>query len=54
LTIDLFTPISAIIGGGFVGGFLLGFALKKTVKLSVIAIGLFIAGLAYLQYQVAS
>ena len=47
---DLFTPVSAI-GGGFFGGLLLGFALKKVVKLMAIVVGLFIAGLAYLQYQ---
>jgi uncharacterized membrane protein (Fun14 family) len=55
LSTDPFTPISATIGGGFVGGLLLGFALKKIVKLVAIVVGLFIAGLAYLQYhQVAS
>ena len=47
---DLFTPVSAI-GGGFFGGLLLGFALKKVVRLIAIVVGLFIAGLAYLQYQ---
>jgi uncharacterized membrane protein (Fun14 family) len=52
---DLFTPISATIGGGFFGGLLLGFALKKVVKVLAIVVGLFIAGLAYLQYhQIAS
>jgi uncharacterized membrane protein (Fun14 family) len=50
LNTELFTPISAI-GGGFFGGLLLGFALKKVVKLIAIVVGLFIAGLAYLQYQ---
>jgi uncharacterized membrane protein (Fun14 family) len=47
---DLFAPVSAI-GGGFFGGLLLGFALKKVVKLIAVVVGLFIAGLAYLQYQ---
>ena len=47
---DLFTAISAI-GGGFFGGLLLGFALKKVVKLIAIVVGLFLVGLAYLQYQ---
>jgi uncharacterized membrane protein (Fun14 family) len=37
--------------GGFFGGMLLGYALKKVVKLIAIVVGLFIAGLAYLQYQ---
>lgn len=43
--------ISATIGGGFFGGLLIGYALKKVVKLIAIVVGLFIAGLAYLQYQ---
>ena len=47
---DLFTPVSAI-GGGFFGGLLLGFALKKVLKLIAVIGGLFVAGLAYLQYQ---
>lgn len=32
-------------------GTLLGYALKKVVKIVAIVIGLFFAGLAYLQYQ---
>jgi uncharacterized membrane protein (Fun14 family) len=39
------------LGGGFFGGLLFGFALKKVVKLIAVIVGLFIAGLAYLQYQ---
>ena len=37
--------------GGFFGGLLFGFAIKKVVKLIAVIAGLFIAGLAYLQYQ---
>jgi uncharacterized membrane protein (Fun14 family) len=48
---DAFTSISATIEGGFFGGVLLGYALKKVVKLIAIIVGLLIAGLAYLQYQ---
>jgi uncharacterized membrane protein (Fun14 family) len=48
---DMITSVSATIGGGFLGGLLLGFALKKIVKIVAVVIGLFIAGLAYLQYQ---
>jgi uncharacterized membrane protein (Fun14 family) len=51
MSADLFTSIPAIIGGGFIGGLLLGFALKKVVKLTAVVVGLFIAGLAFLQYQ---
>jgi uncharacterized membrane protein (Fun14 family) len=41
----------AAIGGGFFAGALVGYALKKVVKLVAIVVGLFFAGLAYLQYQ---
>ena len=51
MSADVFTSVSATIGGGFVGGLLFGYALKKMVKLLAVGIGLFIAGLAYLQYQ---
>jgi uncharacterized membrane protein (Fun14 family) len=51
MSADAFTSISATIGGGFVGGLPLGYALKKVFKLIAVVIGLFIAGLAYLQYQ---
>lgn len=34
-----------------VGGLLIGYAFKKVVKLIAVVVGLFIAGLAYLQYQ---
>ena len=48
---DIIASISATVGGGFFGGILLGYALKKVVKLIAVVIGLFLAGLAYLQYQ---
>ena len=48
---DIIVPISATVGGGFVGGLLFGYALKKVVNLIAVIAGLFIAGLAYLQYQ---
>ena len=40
-----------MVGGGFFGGLFLGYAIKKVVKLIAVIAGLFIAGLAYLQYQ---
>jgi uncharacterized membrane protein (Fun14 family) len=46
MSTDVFTSISVTIGG-----LLFGYALKKVVKLMAVVIGLFIAGLAYLQYQ---
>ena len=45
------TTLAATIGGGFFTGILIGYALKKVLKILVIAVGLFFAGLAYLQYQ---
>jgi uncharacterized membrane protein (Fun14 family) len=39
------------IGGGFFGGVFLGYAIKKVVRIAAIIVGLFIAGLAFLQYQ---
>jgi uncharacterized membrane protein (Fun14 family) len=55
LSTDVITSITATIGGGFAGGILLGYALKKVVKLLAVTAGLFIAGIAYLQYhQIAS
>jgi hypothetical protein len=47
MSADNVTYISATVGGGL----LLGYALKKVVKLISIIAGLFIAGLAYLQYH---
>jgi uncharacterized membrane protein (Fun14 family) len=43
------SSIGVTIGGGFFGGILIRYALKKVVK--VVAIGLFFARVAYLQYQ---
>jgi uncharacterized membrane protein (Fun14 family) len=51
LSSDIIASISATVGGGFVGGLLFGYAIKKVVKLIAVTAGLFIAGLAYLQYQ---
>jgi uncharacterized membrane protein (Fun14 family) len=38
-------------GGGFFVDVLIGYALKKVIKIISIIIRLFFAGLAYLQYQ---
>ena len=51
MSADSIAFASAIVGGGFFGGLLLGYALKKVVKVVAIIVGLFLAGLAYLQYQ---
>ena len=53
--LDNFSSIVASVGGGFFGGMLIGYALKKVIKMLAIIVGLFLAGLAFLQYnQIAS
>jgi uncharacterized membrane protein (Fun14 family) len=51
LSSDIIASVSATVGGGFFGGLLFGYAIKKVVKLIAVIAGLFVAGLAYLQYQ---
>jgi uncharacterized membrane protein (Fun14 family) len=45
------SPLAATMGGGFFGGVLLGYAIKKIVRIAAIIVGLFIVGLVFLQYQ---
>jgi uncharacterized membrane protein (Fun14 family) len=40
-----------LLWGGFFAGVLIGYALKKVIKLVAVIVGLFLAGLAYLQSQ---
>jgi uncharacterized membrane protein (Fun14 family) len=55
MSIESFGPTAATMSGGFFVGILIGYALKKVIKLLAIIVGLFLAGLAYLQYhQVAN
>jgi uncharacterized membrane protein (Fun14 family) len=49
--IDSFGPTAATMGGGSFVGILIGYALKKVIKLVAVIVGLFLAGLAYLQYH---
>ena len=44
-------PFVGTIGGGFFIGFITGYAIKKVIKLAAVIVGLFIAALAYLEYQ---
>jgi uncharacterized membrane protein (Fun14 family) len=53
--VESFVPAAATLGGGFFVGILIGYALKKVIKIAAVIVGLFLAGLAYLQYhQVAN
>ncbi len=45
---DLWTPLVGEIGMGGVGGFLVGFAVKKAAKIIAVIIGLFFLSLQYL------
>ena len=49
--VETFGPTAATMGGGFFAGVLLGYALKKIIKLLAVIVGLFLTGLAYLQYH---
>jgi uncharacterized membrane protein (Fun14 family) len=44
-------PFAGTIGGGFFVGLLAGYAIKKIIKIAAVIVGLFIAALAYLEYQ---
>ena len=53
--IESFVPAAATMGGGFFVGVLIGYAIKKVIKIVAVIVGLFLAGLAYLQYyQIAN
>src|SRR5215208_5468017 len=53
--IESFILTAATLGGGFFVGILIGYALKKVIKIVAVIVGLFLSGLAYLQYhQIAS
>jgi uncharacterized membrane protein (Fun14 family) len=48
---DIDTNLAATLGSGFLIGVLIGYALKKVLKILSIVVGLFLAGLTYLQTQ---
>jgi uncharacterized membrane protein (Fun14 family) len=45
---EIITPVVYQLGLGAVGGFVVGFALKKIAKLFIIVLGIFIVALLYL------
>ena len=49
--VESFGPTVATMGGGFFAGILIGYALKKVIKMVAIIVGLFLSGLVYLQYH---
>jgi uncharacterized membrane protein (Fun14 family) len=44
-------PFVSTIGGGFFIGLPTGYAIKKIIKIAAVIVGLFIAVLAYFEYQ---
>ncbi|MFL6419500.1 MAG: FUN14 domain-containing protein [Nitrososphaeraceae archaeon] len=51
MSIESFRPTASTLGGGFFAGILIGYALKKVIKMVAVIVGLFLAGLSYLQYH---
>ena len=51
MSFDNIISYASTLGGGFFVGVLIGYALKKVIKLLAVIVGLFLAGLAYLQYH---
>jgi uncharacterized membrane protein (Fun14 family) len=51
MSFDNISSYATTIGGGFFVGVLIGYALKKVIKIVAVIVGLFLAGLAYLQYH---
>jgi uncharacterized membrane protein (Fun14 family) len=51
MSFDIISLYAATMGGGFFAGILIGYALKKVIKIVAVIVGLFLAGLAYLQYH---
>jgi uncharacterized membrane protein (Fun14 family) len=49
--LNLDENLAVTLGGGFFGGILIGYALKKFIKIVAIIAGFFLATLMYLQYQ---
>jgi|ERR687898_1374509 uncharacterized membrane protein (Fun14 family) len=51
IIVESFGPTAAIMDGGFFVDILIGYAVKKVIKIVDVIAGLFLTGLAYLQYH---
>jgi uncharacterized membrane protein (Fun14 family) len=51
LSFDIISSYAATMVGSFFVGVLIGYALKKVIKMVAVIVGLFLAALAYLQYH---
>jgi uncharacterized membrane protein (Fun14 family) len=50
MTIENFSFLASMLSGGFFVGILVGYALKKVIKIAAVILGLFLTALVYLQY----
>jgi len=50
-TVTDIAPFVGTLGGGFIGGMLAGYAIKKVIRFAAVIVGLFIAVMAYLEFQ---
>jgi uncharacterized membrane protein (Fun14 family) len=50
-TVTDLMPFAGTTGGGFFIGVIAGYAIKKVIKIIAVIVGLFIAALAYLEYE---
>src|SRR5215216_3983043 len=51
MTIENFSSLATTLGSGFFVGILVGYALKKVIKIAAVILGLSLTALAYLQYH---
>jgi uncharacterized membrane protein (Fun14 family) len=51
LSIEIISPTLFSIGSGGVVGFLIGFAIKKVMKILAVVVGIFFGAMMYLQWQ---
>jgi uncharacterized membrane protein (Fun14 family) len=51
INMDTLASMSATVGGRFFGALLIGYVLKKVIKILSVIVGLFLAGLSILQYH---
>jgi uncharacterized membrane protein (Fun14 family) len=49
--LDIFTHVLLLLGIGGIGGFVVGYAVKKVIKILIVLVGLYALSLFYLAYQ---
>lgn len=51
MNVESATPILTSVGFGMISGFLIGFAIKKVMKILAVVVGIFLAAMIYLETQ---